>query len=59
MYLCRVMTEDSLMTIAGYLNKKDHTTVISACRKIEKEMTTNPETRNNVETIKKKISPAK
>ncbi len=57
MYLCREMTDDSLMTIAGHLGKRDHTTVISACRKIEKEMQTNPETRNHVDTIRKKITP--
>ena len=58
MYLCREMTEDSLLTIANLLNKKDHTTVISACKKIEKEIETSEETRNNIEIIKKKISPS-
>ena len=58
MYLCREMTEDALNTIASLLNKKDHTTVISACKKIEREMETNPQTRNTVETIRKKLSPA-
>jgi chromosomal replication initiator protein len=57
MYLCREMTEDSLLTIANLLNKKDHTTVISACKKIEKEIETSEETRANIDTIKKKINP--
>ena len=57
MYLCREMTDDSLLTIANLLNKKDHTTVLSACRKIEKEMNTSEETRQNVNTIRKKLSP--
>ena len=57
MYLCREMTEDSLLTIASLLNKKDHTTVMSAHRKIEKEMRTSEETRQNVNIIRKKISP--
>ena len=57
MYLCREMTEDSLLTIASLLNKKDHTTVMSAHRKIEKEMRTSDETRQNVNIIRKKISP--
>ncbi len=56
MYLCRVMTEDSLLTIANLLNKKDHTTVISACRKIEKEMDTSAETKNNIEKIRKNLN---
>jgi chromosomal replication initiator protein len=57
MYLCREMTDDSLLTIANLVNRKDHTTVISAYRKIQKEMRTSEETRQNVNTIKKKISP--
>jgi chromosomal replication initiator protein len=57
MYLCREMTDDSLLTIANLVNRKDHTTVISAYRKIQKEMHTSEETRQNVNTIKKKISP--
>jgi chromosomal replication initiator protein len=57
MYLCREMTEDSLMTIAGNLNKKDHTTVLSACKKMERALDTDPKTRSDIETIKKKISP--
>ncbi len=57
MYLCREMTEDSLVTIANSLNKKDHTTVLSACKKIEKEYAADPETRIIVDTIRKKVSP--
>ena len=52
------MTEDSLMTIANALNKKDHTTVLSACKKIEKEIASNPMTKEDVDAIRKKISPA-
>ena len=57
MYLCRTMTEDSLMTIASLLNKKDHTTVMSAVRKIENELTFSEETRSNIEVLRKKLSP--
>ncbi len=57
MYLCREMTEDSLVTIANALNKKDHTTVLSACKKIEKECAADPQARSTVDTIRKKISP--
>jgi len=57
MYLCRDMTEDSLATIASLLGKKDHTTVLSAIKKIEKEIQSSPETKNNVETIRKKLTP--
>ena len=57
MYLCREMTADAYSTIAAYFNKKDHTTVLSAHRKISSEIETSPETRNNVETLKKKLTP--
>lgn len=57
MYLCREMTEDSLVTIANLLNKKDHTTVLSGVKKIEKEIQTNPATRSDVEIIRKKLTP--
>ncbi|MDD3337649.1 MAG: chromosomal replication initiator protein DnaA [Lachnospiraceae bacterium] len=57
MYLCRKMTEDSLSTIAGALNKKDHTTILSGIKKIEKEMESSEETKNTVEVIRKKINP--
>lgn len=57
MYLCRKMTEDSLSTIASALNKKDHTTILSGIKKIEKEMESSEETKNTVEVIRKKINP--
>lgn len=57
MYLCRELTEDSLATIAREFNKKDHTTVMSALKKLSQEMETSPETRNTVDTLRKKIQP--
>ena len=56
MYLCRDMTNDSLATIANALNKKDHTTVIHSIKKIENDMETDPQTRNTIESIRKKLS---
>lgn len=58
MYLCREMTEDAYITIAGLLNRKDHTTVISACRRIEKEIESNSQTKKTVDAIRKKVSPS-
>ena len=57
MYLCREMTEDAYSTIAAAFNKKDHTTVLSAHGRIQDELNTNRQTRNTVETLKKKIAP--
>ena len=56
MYLSREMTEDAYVTIANNLNKKDHTTVISAYKRISMDMEKNPQTRNTIEAIRKKLS---
>lgn len=58
MYLCRNMTTETYQNIAALLGKKDHTTVISGVKKIEKLMETDSDLKNKVETIKKKISPS-
>ncbi|HBV83693.1 MAG TPA: chromosomal replication initiator protein DnaA [Lachnospiraceae bacterium] len=58
MYLCRVLTETSLQTIASLLSKKDHTTVIHGVEKIEEKIKTDEDLRNKIEIIKKKISPS-
>lgn len=57
MYLCRKLTETSLQSIGTSLGRKDHTTVIHAVDKIEKELDSNESTRNTIEVIKKKIIP--
>ena len=58
MYLCREMTDNSLITIGKILGKKDHTTVIHGIKKIEAEMETNKELRSKVDIIIKKINPS-
>lgn len=58
MYLCRNMTEDSLMDIAKMLGKKDHSTVINGCRKVSREIDSSESVRSNIEIIKKKINPS-
>ncbi len=58
MYLCREMTEDAYVTIANLLNRKDHTTVISACKKIDNEILVNSNTKRAVEEIRKKLQPS-
>ena len=56
MYLCRKLTDTSYTSIAKLLNKKDHTTVIHGCSKIEAEVATNKELQNKIEIIEKKIN---
>ncbi len=55
MYLMRLMTLDPLKSIAEYLNRRDHTTVISACRKIEKDIKTQENVYRDVDVLMKKI----
>ncbi len=58
MYLCRNMTTETYQNIAALLGKKDHTTIISGVKKIEKLMESDSELKNKVDIIKKKISPS-
>lgn len=51
MYLCRRLTKLSLIDIGRDFGKKDHTTVIHACSKIEEEMQKDPQLRRDVEEI--------
>ncbi len=57
MYLCRTMTETSLIAIAKMLSKKDHTTVIHGINKIAAEVENNSEMAAKIDIIKKKINP--
>lgn len=57
MYLCRHLTEAPLKQIGSILGNRDHTTVMYAIEKIEKDMSVNDVTKNTIEIIKKKILP--
>ena len=52
MYLCRNVANMSLPQIGKDFGKRDHTTVIHACNKIEKEIKTNSNTKLIVESVK-------
>lgn len=54
MYLARQLTPASLKHIADEFRRKDHTTVIHACQKIEAEMV-DKSTRENVNCIQEKL----
>ncbi|MBR1854925.1 MAG: chromosomal replication initiator protein DnaA [Lachnospiraceae bacterium] len=58
MYLCRELIDMSYDSIAAVLNKKDHTTVIHGCRRIEDELKNNVDFKNTVDIITKKINPS-
>lgn len=52
MYLCRTVPQISLPQIGKDFGNRDHTTVIHACNKIEKEIKENKNTKMIVESVK-------
>ena len=48
MYMCRELTQMSYSNIAQAFNREDHTTVIHACRQIEKTLAANGEDRQTI-----------
>lgn len=56
MYLARDMTGLSLSQIGKDIGNKDHSSVLYACEKIEKEMKKDPSLRLGVENLKDKLS---
>ncbi|MCX7829300.1 MAG: chromosomal replication initiator protein DnaA, partial [Thermanaerothrix sp.] len=55
MYLCREHTEASLQQIGYGFNKKDHTTVLHACRKIDELLKTDLKVKSVVDNVRKKL----
>jgi len=55
MYLCRELTSLSFPEIGRHFGGKDHTTVIHACRQIEKRMEDNGEFKQLVESIMRQL----
>ena len=56
MYLCREYTSSSLTNIGLYFGKRDHSTVIHACRNIEKKMSNDNELKNTIDTLRGSLS---
>ena len=55
MYLARELTEESLMTIGADFGGRRHTTVVSACRKIEREIAERDRARELVDSLKARL----
>jgi chromosomal replication initiator protein len=51
MYLCRELTDHSLPAIAQQFGGRDHTTVLHAHRKIQREILTDSSTRTLVDKL--------
>ncbi len=57
MYLCRNLTDVSLINIGKILGKKDHTTIMHGVKKIDDDIKINSELKNKIDIIIKKINP--
>jgi chromosomal replication initiator protein len=55
MYLCRLMTNLSYPEIAGHFNGRNHTSILHACRKIEKDLAKDTNLQNLTNYLMKKI----
>ena len=56
MYLCRSVANISFPKIGDDFGKRDHTTVMHAYKKIDKEMKSNPNTKLIVDNLKKSLT---
>jgi chromosomal replication initiator protein len=56
MYLSRELTGSSLINIGRHIGRRDHSTVIHACRTVEKKMAKDKEFRSRVDNLKSDIS---
>ena len=52
MYVCRNVAGQPLTVIGAKFGKRDHTTVLHACNKIENEVKENPSTKRIVDSVK-------
>ena len=56
MYLCREYTSSSLTNIGLYFGKRDHSTVIHACRNIENKISKDNDFKNKINSMKNDLS---
>ena len=56
MYLCREYTSSSLTNIGLYFGKRDHSTVIHACRNIENKINKDNELKNKIDAMRGNLS---
>ena len=55
MYLCKSVAQISYPKIGNAFGKRDHSTVMHACEKIESEINQNTNTKLIVETVKNSL----
>lgn len=54
-YLCRIMTNESFPKMGTYFGGRDHSTIISAYQKIEKDLKTNSQLQTVISELKNRI----
>ena len=55
-YLCRELTTESFPKIGSYFGGRNHSTIISACKRIEKELLTNEKLKSVIRDLKKSLT---
>ena len=55
MYLFRTELNESYPTLRDAFKRKDHSTVLYACERVEKDLAQDPQTRAAVAAIRKKL----
>jgi chromosomal replication initiator protein len=56
MYLAKQLTSRSLPEIGRRFGNRDHTTVLHAIRKIDREMGDNPHLKDEIEELKRQLN---
>jgi chromosomal replication initiator protein len=56
MYFCKELTETSLANIGVHIGGRDHSTVIHACKNIEKKIQTDGDFKLRIQNMKNQIS---
>jgi chromosomal replication initiator protein len=55
MYLCRELTNSPLMLIGKHFGKRDHSTVIHACKVVEEKISSETTMKKNINLLKKQL----
>ena len=55
-YLCRELTTESFPKIGSYFGGRNHSTVISAYQRIQKELVSNESLKNVIKDLKRNLS---
>ena len=56
MFLCRELTQNSLVHIGSHFGKRDHATVLHACKTVDNLSSTDKQFRKFVDDLGKKLS---